>query len=455
VSRAERPRPALAGDAEPAVAEEILIDLVRSVWVIERARASVYRTWGETDSRWLSSEGRTLKRAELVEGALEGAGRRPDEHLVEPHAAWIHSLIGHEPDEVPLSSLFLARLGDWIDAHAAGSLGTSADQFRAINEEERGLLDFPSQLPSPPPFEPYAVPEVEPPGPVRVRVAILGDLHVGSRRAKSFVRAAVADVNRAGPDLVVQLGDITDHGEDAEFTAAAELLAELEMPLVTMMGNHDVAALSERRLSGREYYEAHFGRAPDGYVVEKNGFRFAALDSVEHALSPYPAFDLVSGSFLEGPGGAIVRGSLSVAQHEILADLAAPGTAPAFVFLHHPPQPFTGFPPILFGLRDADSGRLHAVADSGNIWGVFAGHTHRNARTTSFDGVPVQEVGIPRDYPHGFALLEVADDGYAYRFVQLSDEDLVRSASEQASEIHRRYGSGPPEARAFAWRRPE
>ena len=134
----------------------------------------------------------------------------------------------------------------------------------------------------------------------------------------------------------------------------------------------------------------------------------------------------MSGSFLEGPGGAIVRGSLSVAQHEILADLAAPGTAPAFVFLHHPPQPFTGFPPILFGLRDADSGRLHAVADSGNIWGVFAGHTHRNARTTTFDGVPVHEVGIPRDYPHGFALLEIADDGYAYRFVQLSDEDLVR-----------------------------
>jgi hypothetical protein len=182
--------------------------------------------------------------------------------------------------------------------------------------------------------------------------------------------------------------------------------------------------------------------------------RFAALDSVEHALSPYAAFDLVSGSFLDGPGGAIVRGALSVPQHEILADIAAPDSGPAFVFLHHPPQPFTAFPPILFGLRDADSGRLHAVADSGNVWGVFAGHTHRNARTREFGTVPVHEVAIPRDFPHGYGVVDVTDEGYAYRFVQMSDEALVRAASEKASLIHRRYASGTPGERAFAWRKP-
>ena len=189
-------------------------------------------------------------------------------------------------------------------------------------------------------------------------------------------------------------------------------------------------------------------------MLEHKGIRFVALDSVEHAISPFPAFDLVSGSFLDGPGGAIVRGALSVPQHEILADVAAPGAAPAFVFLHHPPQPFTAFPPILFGLRDADSGRLNAVADSGNVWGVFAGHTHRNARTRTYGTVPVHEVGIPRDFPHGYALVDVTDEGYAYRFVQLSNDELVRAAAPKVSAIHHRYASGQPSERSFVWTPP-
>jgi calcineurin-like phosphoesterase family protein len=441
-------RAAVAAD----LAREIVVDLVRSVWVIEHARASVYRAWSEADSRWAASEARTLERAGLVEGALRELGRAPDERFVEPHAEWIRSLIGDAPDAVPLGPFFLARLGDWIDAHAAGSIGTERARFLAISEEERGLLELPSELPTPPPFEPFEVPEVEAPGPVRFRFAILGDLHVGSRTGDDFVAAAIADVNSSGAELVVQLGDITDHGEKAEFQKAADLLARLEMPVITIMGNHDVTALSENRLSGREYYTSYFGRPPDGVLIEHKGVRFAALDSVEHAISPFPAFDLVSGSFLEGPGGAIVRGALSVPQHEILADVAAPGSGPAFVFLHHPPQPFTAFPPILFGLRDADSGRLHATADSGNVWGVFAGHTHRNARTREYGSVPVHEVGIPRDYPHGYALVDVTDEGYAYRFVQVSDEKLLRAASRKASAIHRRYAAGDPAERAFTWR---
>jgi hypothetical protein len=195
-------------------------------------------------------------------------GRAPDGGLVEPHADWIRSLIGASPDEVPLSSLFLARLGDWIDGHAAGSLGTEAPRFVAINEEERGLLEFPTQLPAPPPYEPLGVPEVAPPGEIRFRFAILGDLHVGSKGGDALVEAAIADVNASGAELVIQLGDITDHGEEKEFAAALELLDRLEMQRVTIMGNHDVAALSEGRLSGREYFTKYFGRPPDGVLTE-------------------------------------------------------------------------------------------------------------------------------------------------------------------------------------------
>jgi 3',5'-cyclic AMP phosphodiesterase CpdA len=291
----------------------------------------------------------------------------------------------------------------------------------------------------------------EPPGEVRFRLGILGDTHIGSPRSEAAARAAIADLNASGAEIVIQLGDITDHGEKEEFELAAKVLAELEMPFATMMGNHDVYSVTEDRLSGTEYYPTSFGRAPDGVLLQHGGINLAVLDSVEIGASPFSPFNIVSGTFEPGSGGAIVRGSLTPPQHDILAEIAAPGAPPAFVFMHHPPQPFTGFPPVLFGLRDADSGRLHATIDSGNVWGVFAGHTHRNKRTRTFDGVPAHEVAIPRDYPFGYGLVDVTDAGYAFRFVQLSDEDLLREMYVNASTIHRRYGRGDEVARGFVW----
>jgi predicted phosphodiesterase len=444
---------AFLADIVPSVTDEmaagVIRDLLRSAWVIEKARQAVYGSWtGYEDSARRAGE-----RAEVVAGGLAEQGRSTDPGVVDDHAKWMRSLAGETADEVPLGNFFMSRLGDWVDGHCADFLGDRAARLKEIGDEERATLQFPSELPAPPPFEPVPEVHVEPPGEVRFRIGILADLHFGSVGGEEMARAAIADLNRSGAELVVQLGDITDHGNSDEFELAMKALAELEMPYTTMMGNHDVYSIAEERLSGREYYPSSFGREPDGVILEHKGFRMAVLDSVMHAASPYSAYNLATGEFLEGPGGAIVRGELSVPQHEILAEVAAPGAPPAFVFLHHPPQPFTGFPPILFGLRDEDSGRLHATVDSGNVWGVFAGHTHRNARTRDYGTVPAHEVAMPRDYPFGYGLIDVTDDGYAYRFVQLSDQDLLRAAYQKAGTIHRRYGLGTDTERGFVWTR--
>jgi hypothetical protein len=429
-------------------------DLVRSCWVIERARAAVYDLWAREESRYTSSVARAEERAALVESALEEQGYKTDPALVEPHTGWITNLIGERPGDVALGPMFLARLGDWVDGHGSGFFGDRAARLSELGEEERAAISFPTSLPSPPPFETVVAPPVTPPGEVRFRFAILSDMHIGSPAAEDMVRAAVEDINASGAELTIQLGDITDHGAKEEFPLAASVLQELQMPYEVMMGNHDVYSRREERLSGREYFEETFGRPPDGKIVEHEGVKFVVLDSVEHAASPFPPFDLVTGAFLEGPGGAIVSGALSYPQHDLLAEVAGSGAGPAFVFLHHPPQPFAGFPPILFGLRQEDSGRLHAVADSGNIWGVFAGHTHRNTRTRTYGTVPVMEVAIPRDYPYGYALVDVTDHGYSYRFVQLSNQELLHRAYKSASAIHRRYGRGKDDGLAFSWTAP-
>lgn len=436
------------------MAAEVIRDLLRSAWIVEQARKRVYEVWSELDPAFEASAATAGIRAGVLAGALEETGVANDGSVVEPHAAWIRSLIGDDPTEVPLAPMFLVRLADWVDSHTGPFIGDRAARLGELGDEEKQRLRFPESFPKAPGYEPLDVPDLEPPGDVLFTFGILSDMHIGSAHGEQRVRAVIADLNASSAELVIQLGDITDHGNRDEFDRAREVLAELQMPFATMMGNHDVYSVGEQRLSGREYYGASFGREPDGVMLEHGGFKFVVLDSIEHFASPFSPFDMMTGRFIEDqPGGAVVRGSLTYPQHDLLADVAGPGGGPAFVFLHHPVQPFTGFPPVLFGLRDEDSGRLHAVCDSGNVWGVFAGHTHRNARTRDFDGVPCHEVAIPRDFPYGYALVDVCPDGYRYRFVQLSDENLLREAYAQTGEIQRRYSAGRAEDRAFTWTR--
>jgi hypothetical protein len=429
--------------------EDLFVDLLRACWVIETSRGKVYERWSTVDDRHGASAKIAVARAAIAADALRSRGKKPDEALVPLHTGWIESVVGPLGED-PLAPLFLARLSDWVDGHLAPLL-EEGDKLESLSDEDRAALQWPDRMPETPPYAPLDIPHVEPPADAVFRFGILGDLHVGSARAEPLVRAAIDDLNASGAELVIQLGDITDQGREDEFRTAAALLARLEMPVATMMGNHDVLALGATDLTGRGYYNASFGREADGVLLEHDGWRFAVLDSATHLASPFTAFDLVTGTFLDLPGGAVVRGSLTVPQHEILAELAEPGAPPAFVFLHHPPQPYAGFPPILFGLRDADSGRLHAVADSGNVWGVFAGHTHRNAITRRYGRVPCVEVGIPRDFPFGYGLVDVGPSGYSYRFVQISDEDLLRDAHAHAGGMQRRYGAGKAEERAFEW----
>jgi 3',5'-cyclic AMP phosphodiesterase CpdA len=433
------------------IADDLITDLLRSAWIIERGRAAVYRTWNSGSDRFGEAEARAEQRAEVVERVLTGRVRRLDAALVDAHAKWMLSLAGTAPGEVQFGDIFLVRLADWVEGHAGPFLDGGEKELKELGELDRADISVPDSIPPPPGFEPLATPAAEPPGEVRFRFGILGDLHVGSFGGEAFGRAAVADLNASGAVFVVQLGDVTDHGDKDEFELATSVLGDLQIPCTTMMGNHDVFSYKEERLAGREYYPAAFGREPEGVLLEHDGVRIAVLDSAEHGASPFAPFNLVTGGFEEGSGGAVVRGSLTPRQHDILADVASSGADPAFVFLHHPPQPFTAFPPVIFGLRDADSGRLHATVDSGNVWGVFAGHTHRNARTRSFNGVPAMEVASPRDYPFGYALVDVTDAGYAYNFHQISDRSLLDEGYARSGPIHRRYGRGTDDERAFVW----
>ncbi|MGH2753906.1 MAG: hypothetical protein ACRDLB_05675, partial [Actinomycetota bacterium] len=79
------------------LATDLVRDLLRSAWIIERARANVYERWARADAAYGASMERSIGRSRIVAQALKEQGRAGDEALVRPHAEWIVGLIGKTP----------------------------------------------------------------------------------------------------------------------------------------------------------------------------------------------------------------------------------------------------------------------------------------------------------------------------------------------------------------------
>src|SRR5215218_1821971 len=86
-------------------------------------------------------------------------------------------------------------------------------------------------------------------------IAQLSDVHVGGARYREeLLHTAIAEINRAEPDLVVVAGDLTDDGYPDQYPLAALELAALAcVQVVRVPGNHDARNVGHLR------YEDTFG----------------------------------------------------------------------------------------------------------------------------------------------------------------------------------------------------
>jgi Icc-related predicted phosphoesterase len=96
-----------------------------------------------------------------------------------------------------------------------------------------------------------------------VRVAAIGDLHIRARTAPSL-RTAVRSLHGAA-DVLVVAGDITDGGRLPEAEHAAELFRQTSVPVVAVLGNHDLRCL--RRAAFRRTLERAGAIVLDGQSV--------------------------------------------------------------------------------------------------------------------------------------------------------------------------------------------
>ena len=86
------------------------------------------------------------------------------------------------------------------------------------------------------------------------RVLHVSDLHFGRNDRPEALEALGRLVEEARPELVIASGDLTHRGLRSQHERAADFLRGLELPLVTIPGNHDIPYTFPKRFT-RPWHE--------------------------------------------------------------------------------------------------------------------------------------------------------------------------------------------------------
>ncbi|WP_086824755.1 metallophosphoesterase [Allokutzneria sp. NRRL B-24872] len=207
-------------------------------------------------------------------------------------------------------------------------------------------------------------------------IAHVSDTHFDGEDHATGRAKAVMDYIRglAEPvDAIVVSGDITDHGSEAEYELAREVLSA-DVPVLIVPGNHDARSNFREVLLRKGFSDDPEGDDPTGTdspinrVREVGGAVFLLCDSV-----------------IPGRDEGLLDDDTITWLDERLTEVSP--EAPALICVHHPPvrlhDPFID----ALGMRGAD--RLARVIEKHpRVAGVLCGHAHAAAATT-FAGRPL------------------------------------------------------------------
>jgi Icc-related predicted phosphoesterase len=219
-----------------------------------------------------------------------------------------------------------------------------------------------------------------------VRIAAVGDLHFdGSSRGS--LRELFTEANQQA-DVLVLTGDLTTHGKPDQMRAFAEELGGVEIPVITVLGNHDYEAGAEAEAT-RILCDAGV-EVLDGTHTVVNGIGFAGTKGFaggfgRGALGPF--------------GETLIKSFVNEAVEEALKIEKAMrhlATDTRIVVLHYAPivDTVVGEPEIIYPFLG--SSRMLQPIDTLGATAVFHGHAHHGtARGETPGGVPVYNVAWP------------------------------------------------------------
>jgi Icc-related predicted phosphoesterase len=225
----------------------------------------------------------------------------------------------------------------------------------------------------------------------RIRIAAAGDVHFGREGDRERARKSFAAL--AGTvDLVLLAGDLTTHGEPEQAAIVGDAVRDLEIPVLTVLGNHD----------------HHSGRAGEvTAVLEEAGV--VVLDRSHHVLELCGAEVGVvgtkgfvggfAGSHIPDFGESLLRRVYAEAGAEVEAldeGLRAVALCPfRIVLLHYSPtgQTLEGERRDIWTFLGTD--RLAAPILEHNPDLVLHGHAHAGTFEGRVGEVPVYNVSVP------------------------------------------------------------
>jgi Icc protein len=201
-----------------------------------------------------------------------------------------------------------------------------------------------------------------------VLIAQISDLHIAEADnymrkfvdANAKLAAAVDYLNamQLRPDVVLATGDLTDHGWPEEYDLLAAILAELDIPLLLIPGNHDERGPFLEAFAATHPYLPRQGFIQ--YVVDDYDVRLIAVDTTR----------------VDHHDGQLDDDRLQWLDRT----LAQRPDDPAVVFLHHPPFTTGIWWMDCVGLGGAS--QLESIVRSHpNVPLVLAGHLHRPITT--------------------------------------------------------------------------
>jgi 3',5'-cyclic AMP phosphodiesterase CpdA len=170
------------------------------------------------------------------------------------------------------------------------------------------------------------------------------------------LRRAVAVLNAAipRPAMVVATGDLVERGLAKEYRRLRKILAELELPVYLVPGNHDDRDALREGFPEHRYLPR---KGPLSYVIESRPVRLIALDTTR--------------------GGRAREGELDATRLAWLDEtLSLAPAVPTLVAMHHPPFD-VGIGPVDRGpLRGRDE-FARVIAGHPQVARIVCGQIHR------------------------------------------------------------------------------
>lgn len=289
------------------------------------------------------------------------------------------------------------------------------------------------------------------PGAELSRLATIGDLHLGTRvfghngtirespepettHPERCARAALRDIQDWGADHLVVKGDVTNHGQVAEWRMFRSLLDDTLLPVDSLPGNHDRAASTSRPGLSPEVAAQAFALSIAAPVLVRD------LDGVRLVL-------------VDSTSGGRHLGRIRTHEAEVLEAVAeTTSDRCVIVALHHQLQPHLlseGWP---IGVPHRESKEfLERLARVNPRVLVTSGHTHRHRRW-DHAGVVTTQIGSTKDYPGVWAGYVIHEGGIRQVVRRISRPDCLRWTDQTrraAFGAWRWVAPGPLSARCF------